>query len=198
MLRLITQLENHSTSDEREENDRRLIAQLLAVQGSAALYRDLFTPGHITASALLISKDGSRVLMNHHKFLNKWMSFGGHVDGEVNLLNAARREVIEESGIPDIQPVFETIFDVDIHAILANEKKGEPAHSHYDVRFLFQATGDEVFAVSDESTELRWCTAQEAMDLVQANNPESRMSRLLGKWQDWYESQASKGRQGIL
>ncbi len=191
MLRLIAQLENHIASDAREEDDRIQIAQLLSVHGSAALYRNYFSPGHITASALLISADGSRVLLNHHKFLNKWMNFGGHADGEVRLLEAARREVIEESGIEDIEPVFEDIFDVDTHPIPANDRKKEPAHIHYDVRYLFRTRRNENFVVSDESIALRWCDPVEALQIVQAGNSDSRMMRMLGKWQAWKVRQAA-------
>ena len=65
-------------------------------------YRTHFNPGHITGSALLLSHDGRRVLMNHHKFLDMWICFGGHADGEKDILSVAYREVIEESGINDI------------------------------------------------------------------------------------------------
>lgn len=190
MLRLIAQLENHTASDEREDEDRAAIAQLLSVHGSAALYRNYFSPGHVTASALLISADGERVLMNHHKSLNKWLCFGGHADGDVVLLNAARREVIEESGIQDIEPVFDHLIDVDVHPIPANEKKSEPAHAHYDVRFIFRATGSEEYMLSHESTALRWCDINEARALI-APYAQSRMVRLLDKWQAWQRKQAA-------
>src|SRR5690606_29239648 len=108
------------------------------------------------------SKDGKRVLMNHHKSLQKWLCFGGHVDGTFDVLSAAKREVEEESGIVNFTPVFEDIFDIDIHPIPENDYKSEPAHSHFDIRFLLQANDNEDFVVSDESTELRWCTAAEA------------------------------------
>lgn len=60
--------------------------------------------GHITAGALVIDGNGE-VLMNHHKILDKWIIFGGHSDGEEDSLNVARREVMEESGISDIEVV---------------------------------------------------------------------------------------------
>jgi hypothetical protein len=54
--------------------------------------------GHIVAGAMIIDKEGN-VLRNHHKFLNKWLHFGGHSDGEEDSLSVAKREVEEEAGM---------------------------------------------------------------------------------------------------
>ena len=50
----------------------------------------------------------------------------------------------------------ETIFDLDVHLIPA--RGGEPAHYHYDVRFLVQAMGER-FRVSEKSCALAWMPA---------------------------------------
>ena len=123
--------------------------------------------GHITASALVIDNNYN-VLLNHHKFLDKWLAFGGHSDGDSNSLNVAKREVIEESGILEFDELSGKIFDVDVHLIPENKTKGEPAHYHYDIRFLFIAK-DRNFKISNESKELKWVTIQQAKQLV--NDP---------------------------
>ncbi len=145
-------------------------------------YRNHFEPGHITGSGLLISADGMRVLMNHHKFLNIWICFGGHADGDHDILRVASREVIEESGIEDIEPVGAGIFDVDVHAIPRNDKKNEPPHKHFDVRYLFRVRNavNENFAMSEESEGLRWCSYEEACKLAAPHD--ISMHRLLDKW----------------
>ena len=156
---------------------------LILLQSTRRCYdRDHFDPGHITGSGLLISCDGKRVLMNHHKSLNKWLSFGGHADGDDNVMNVAGREVTEESGIENMEPVIDGIFDVDVHPIPANPKKGEPAHSHFDIRYLFRVKdpASETFALSDESVSLRWCDYAEASQLI---SQDGSMARLLSKWQ---------------
>ena len=145
-------------------------------------HRTYFDPGHVTGSGLLISADGNRVLMNHHKFLNIWICFGGHADGEKDILNVALREVIEESGIGNIEPVTASIFDVDVHAIPPNPHKGEPAHKHFDIRYLFRVRDavNENFSESEESLGLRWCSYQQARLLASPYDPS--MHRLLDKW----------------
>lgn len=120
--------------------------------------------GHITAGALVIDKD-CNVLLNHHKILDKWLHFGGHSDGEANSLNVAKREVMEESGIVDVNDLGGKIFDVDVHLIPENKSKNEPAHNHYDIRFLF-ITNEKNFKISDESLDVKWVTMKEAKKLV--------------------------------
>lgn len=173
-------LENYMPSE--AERDHWHDIRALIDNHPDCFYRTHFDPGHITGSALLLSADGNRVLMNHHKFLNIWICFGGHADGEKDILQVALREAIEESGIEDIEPVRSTIFDVDVHAIPPNPKKNEPAHKHFDIRYLLRVRNavNENFAKSDESVNLRWCNYDEAQKL--ADPADLSMHRLLDKW----------------
>lgn len=168
--------------DEAEIEHLHNICDLIETFGERCFYRDHFEPGHMTGSGLLISADGNRVLMNHHKFLDMWICFGGHADGEQDILNVVLREVMEESGIEDIEPVIGSIFDVDVHAIPFNAKKNEPPHKHFDVRYLFRVrnAANENFAESEESRGLRWCGYEEARAL--ASPQDLSMHRLLDKW----------------
>jgi len=123
--------------------------------------------GHITAGALIIDNN-CNILLNHHKILDKWVHFGGHSDGDVDSLNVAKREVMEESGLTEFDDLAGKIFDVDVHLIPENKSKNEPAHYHYDIRFLF-ITNNKKFQISDESTDIKWVTVQEARKLI--SNP---------------------------
>lgn len=154
---------------------------LMSHNGEDCLHRSCFNDGHITGSALLIDPTGRKVLMNHHKSLDKWLCFGGHADGEADILAVAIRETMEESGITSLKPVFPDILDLDIHKIPENKAKDEPEHFHYDVRFLLQLedTADLEPVVSAESNELKWCGLHEAVALVGDNMD---MKRLLSKW----------------
>ena len=46
--------------------------------------------GHFTGSAWLVSRDGARVLLTHHRKLNAWLQLGGHADGDADLARVAR------------------------------------------------------------------------------------------------------------
>lgn len=111
------------------------------------------TYGHFTGSAWLVSGDGQRVLLTHHRKLGRWLQLGGHADGDADLARVALREAEEESGLADLV-VEPQIFDLDRHWI--PERKVEPGHWHYDVRYVVRATASEEFVVSEESIELAW------------------------------------------
>lgn len=140
-------------------------------------YRDHF-PGHITGSALLLNPAGNMVLMNHHKTLGKWLSFGGHADGEEDILSVAIRETMEESGITAFKPLSANFVDIDIHKIPANPAKGEPDHLHYDIRYIMQMTQEQRAVISDESISLAWLTFAEAMERT---SDDEGMQRLISK-----------------
>lgn len=178
---LLEALAGFSPLDADERRHGEDLAGLVR-ERSACFLRTLMEPGHVTGSALLISADGSRALMNHHKVLDKWLCFGGHADGETDILNVAVRETVEESGIAEITPVFGGIFDVDVHPIAANPNRNEPAHLHFDIRYLLRA-GNDNCNISDESLNLQWCTYDEACAKVR--NEDLGMHRLLYKWNVW-------------
>lgn len=114
-------------------------------------------PGHVTASAWILADDG-RALLTHHRKLGRWLQLGGHVDGEPQVERAALREAQEESGMQRFELVRWTgqlvPLDLDVHAIPA--RGDEPAHDHWDVRFLLRAAPGQELAVSAESHALCW------------------------------------------
>lgn len=143
------------------------------------LLRSCFEPGHFTASGLVVSADGGRVLLHHHRFLDRWLQFGGHCDGDPDLVRVACREAREESGIEGLVVASRRPFDLDIHAIPPNPRRGEPEHLHFDVRFMLIAPESAPVECSEESRELRWFTPDEA----RAITPEGSMHRLFDKWE---------------
>jgi 8-oxo-dGTP pyrophosphatase MutT (NUDIX family) len=119
--------------------------------------RDQFTPGHITASGMVIAPDGERVLLVHHRRLDRWLLPGGHVEpADATLPDAARREVIEETGA--LLDPSATLAGADVHGIPA--KGREPYHLHHDLLFRFHAISLQ-FHVSEESHAVAWCAPAE-------------------------------------
>ena len=130
--------------------------------------------GHITGSAWLVDIAGDRVLLAHHAKLGRWLQPGGHSDGDPDTLAVALREAREESGL-DVRALDNDIFDLDVHRIPAHGR--EPAHLHFDVRFLVQAE-QERFRVSDESHALAWIPAVG----LGALTDEESVLRMARKW----------------
>ena len=116
--------------------------------------------GHMTGSAWLLNPAGDKALLTLHHNLQRWMQTGGHADGDPDTLRVALKEAEEESGITGIVPISGEIFDIDIHLIPARPAKGEPAHFHYDVRYLLRAPHEQ-YAISHESDDLAWWSAED-------------------------------------
>jgi 8-oxo-dGTP pyrophosphatase MutT (NUDIX family) len=146
-------------SDGRAEKSRELILRLLE-WSPAALSRYQYTPGHITCSGLVLAPDGERLLLVHHRRLDRWLLPGGHVEpDDAKIWDAARREVIEETGAilaPD--PPVPPLASLDVHGIPMHGR--QPYHLHHDLTFQFQAEAED-FQVSEESRAVVWCAPSE-------------------------------------
>ncbi|MGE0010206.1 MAG: NUDIX hydrolase [Candidatus Babeliales bacterium] len=140
----------HPTHEETEYKERTI----KFINTYANCFERTLAIGHITGSAFILNKAHTHALLLHHTKLDKWLQLGGHCDGDTDVLKVALREAQEESGIRGIEPVSLEIFDIDIHQI--PERTHEPAHDHYDIRFLLQVTSDEQVIQNHESKELRW------------------------------------------
>ena len=133
-------------------------------------------PAHFTGSVMLVSADGSQTLLHHHRKLDKWLPFGGHCDGDEDVLRVAQREALEECGIEGLILASPRPFDLDIHAIPA--RANEPEHEHFDVRWMLIAPENASFKTSPESIELRWFTPDEMASIPLTSGNQ----RLLAKW----------------
>jgi 8-oxo-dGTP pyrophosphatase MutT (NUDIX family) len=114
-------------------------------------------PDHLTASTLVLSDDGAQVLLTLHAKARRWFQFGGHLEpGDATLVDAARREVGEESGLVGLG-MSPAPIQLSEHAVPFCGPRGLPRPVHHlDVRFLAVAPRDATHAVSDESLDVRW------------------------------------------
>ncbi len=148
---LIQALRAYTAVSRDEQTFRNQFLTLL--EHPRAFFRD-HLPGHITASCWIVDRTREYALLTHHAKLGKWLQPGGHADGQEDVLAVAQREGYEETGLTSLQAVNANIFDIDIHLIPSHNDF--PEHYHYDVRFLFQASRDEILTVSHESHAIAW------------------------------------------
>ena len=111
-------------------------------------------PDHLTAGVLVVDRTGEHVLLNLHRKARRWFHFGGHLEpGDPTLLDAARREGLEESGLRDLEvdPVPAQLSE---NTVGFCDPRGPV--QHLDVRYVAQAAHSAEPAVSDESLDVRW------------------------------------------
>lgn len=175
--RLLDELSGYEPADSIEAFNVAAVVNLLTISADP-FSRGQFDPGHITASCYIVDP-GGRLLLHHHRRLDRWLQMGGHVESSELTFEAALREGREESGLADLM-LDGGILDVDVHAIPAS--KGDPLHHHFDVRYIARTSApDSVSMHPDESNDLAWVTLARAEQLM--NAPEStRVIRKLGVW----------------
>ena len=162
-----TLLLRHKPADDDEGRSRHRMLEL-ADAAARPFDRSHFSPGHFTASAFVLSPDKRSLLLIHHAKLDRWLQPGGHIDPtDAHPLAAALREVAEETGLA-LKASKAPLFDVDVHPIPANPKKREPAHEHFDLRYLLHADTLAIAAGSD-ALDARWVPLDEAARVEDAS-----------------------------
>jgi 8-oxo-dGTP pyrophosphatase MutT (NUDIX family) len=129
---------------------------LLKAQADNSIISRENTSGHVTASGLVLC-DG-KLLLIFHKKLQRYLQPGGHLEDDVTLLEAAQREVLEETGLATAPfAVGEngviTPIHVDVHTIPYNEKKNEPEHMHYDCMFLLKMDEERKVCIQESEVD---------------------------------------------
>ena len=131
--------------DQREESSLAALRNRLRWPGD--LFENRINPYHLTASAFVISSRG--VVLLRHRILGLWVQPGGHVDSDETLLEAAMREVLEETGLPSSPLRDGALYHVDVHP-------GPRGHTHFDLRYLLWSDGREVAPSEGESADVFW------------------------------------------
>ncbi len=134
-----------------DSQQQRLRAEFLAylAEHPDAMSREC-RPDHLTGSAIVVSADGERVLLNLHAKAKKWLQFGGHAeDGDGSLAGTALRETREESGLEklDLLPG---------PALIDKHPAPCGAEHHLDVMYIAIASPGAHEKVSEESISLGW------------------------------------------
>lgn len=166
-MELIRQLEAFKPCTEEEAADLRLILDCLKCE------KHIFTREnglvHMTASAWIVNRERTKVLMAYHNLYQSWAWLGGHADGDENLLRVALREVQEESGLARVTPVSEEIFSVESLPVFGHMKREKyvPSHIHLNVTYLMEADEhDALHEKPDENSAVGWFELDEALEKV--------------------------------
>ena len=121
---------------------------------------------HMTASAWVVNREKTKVLMVYHKIYDSWSWTGGHADGETDLLAVALREVREETGVKTVFPLSDDIFSLEALTVDGHEKHGQyvPSHLHLNITYLLEADEKETLTVcKDENKAVAWFSLEDAL-----------------------------------
>jgi 8-oxo-dGTP pyrophosphatase MutT (NUDIX family) len=136
-------------------------------------------PLHVTCSALVVHPPTGRVLLRWHERQQSWLQVGGHVDpGESSPPAVALREAEEETGLDDLVPVpgpEPRLVHVVIVPVPAG--KGEPAHEHADMRYVFATERPDAIVPESPGAHLRWLPYDEARELAGPDNLRVTLAR---------------------
>jgi 8-oxo-dGTP pyrophosphatase MutT (NUDIX family) len=120
--------------------------------------------------AIFVVHDG-RVLLIHHRKLDKWLPLGGHIELDEDPEMAALREAKEESGLdvellgerpPTTEPGTRALMAprfLDIHRI-------SDTHEHIGMIYWARPKGGNVQLAAEEHYDIRWRSAAE-LDTLQ-------------------------------
>lgn len=158
------QIENYIPFDEQEQIDKEQFLEFINKFDDVLTRDNIF--GHFTASAFVINKERTKMVVVYHIINDGWIYPGGHADGIDDLLSVAVREVEEETGLK-VKVLDENIFAINSAPVKGHVKRGKyvSAHIHLDCVYLMEAD-DKIPLVyrEDESKGVKWVDFEDAYD----------------------------------
>ena len=158
----------YQPGDEREAAERETMLYMIKTHGDALLTRDC-TMAHMTASAMIVNRERTKVLMAYHKIYSSWAWTGGHNDGETDFEAVAMREAREETGIKTLRRIGSGPASVEILPVWAHIKRGKwvGSHLHLNVSYLFEADETEPLRIAEsENSAVGWVEIDKLEDSV--------------------------------
>ena len=163
-MKILEDIKNYTPCCEQEARDKAVILDYLA-KNPGAFYRS--DPiAHMTASAWIVNRERTKVLMVYHRIYDSWSWTGGHADGEEDLLAVALREAREETGLKNVRPISGEICSLEVLTVDGHEKRGAyvSSHLHLNVTYLLEADeSEELHLCEEENTGVRWFTLDGAL-----------------------------------
>lgn len=169
-------------SCEQEETDKKLFLDCLKSIENCLTRDSLLC--HFTSSAFVINKDKTKTLCAFTNIYNTWTFLGGHADGNGDLLEVARKETEEESGLKNFKLYKEGIFSLESMPMLAHFKHGKyvPAHIHLNVTYVFFADEKEKLRINkNENSSLDWLKFDELLKRNTVNFMDPIYKKIINK-----------------
>ena len=111
---------------------------------------------------------------------------GGHVNGDdKDILFAAKREILEETGLKDLEQLVLlgnnlVPIDIDTHLIGYNERLNLPEHYHFDFRYLFTVNKTSDIKIDNEElSDFKWISIDELSNDPNYGTVASKLKKFL-------------------
>lgn len=170
--KLYNLIENFEPFDDKEKKDKEVM--LNYIKNTEDVLTRNNEIAHMTVSAWITNKDKNKILMIYHNIYNSWAWVGGHADGDDELVNVARKEAEEETGIKNLSLLKEGIYGLNIITVDNHIKRGKEvnSHLHFDIEFIFEANEDDYIRIKeDENSGVKWID----LDKVETSSTEEKM-----------------------
>lgn len=158
------QIEKYVPYNEQEQMDKEQFLEFINTFDDVLTRNNIF--GHFTASAFVVNKDRTKMVVVYHIINDGWTYPGGHADGIEDLLSVAVREVEEETGLK-VKVLDNNIFALNSNPVIGHVKRGKyvSAHIHFDCVYIMEAD-DKLPLVyrDDESKGVKWVDFKDAYD----------------------------------
>ena len=163
------QIEKYVPYNEQEQMDKEQFLEFINTFDDVLTRNNIF--GHFTASAFVVNKERTKMVVVYHIINDGWIYPGGHADGIEDLLSVAVREVEEETGLK-VKVLDNNIFALNSAPVIGHVKRGKyvSAHLHLDVLYIMEAD-DSIPLVfrEDESKGVKWVPFEDASDETMCN-----------------------------
>jgi len=137
---------------------------------------------HIASNMLLFSPDYKKMLCLWHTKIQAWTFPGGHCDGDPDAHAVARKELLEETGITDVEIADQVPF----HIQRFDYKKEVYGYTKSIYAFFFIATIPDgqhpKIMEPDKCEKMHWFTPEE-FEALTKNDKYNINANILRKWQ---------------
>lgn len=184
-MNILEQIKNIKVIDDKQRSEIQACVNFIEKHPDGDFYTRDNIIGHVCVSAWIVNKNNDKVLMVYHNIYDSFCWVGGHADGDKDLLNVAKKETSEETGLneKDLKVLNNgEPIDVIMQCVIPHEKRGKwvAPHLHLTVVFAFEA--DDTLSIrklESENSDVKWLKISEINNIIKEEHMKHIYDRLV-------------------